>query len=274
MTENCPYEISSLLKIAIEAAQEAGAILRNGFGTSFQIRLKSGKQNVVTEYDQRAEESIIKYLSTHSPDHTFLGEETGLSSLNPRDENILWIIDPIDGTTNFAHQIPLFCVSIAAKWKGKTLCGVVYQPLTNELFYASIGGGAFLNGNKIQVTQVNEIEKAVIATGFPHEEDSNYAIYMNHLYSLLKFSPSIRDMGSAALHLAYVASGSFDAFWIPRVYLWDVAAGQLIVEEAGGRVTHWTGAPISNHELLTSFDLLCTNGHILQKEFLKIIKQS
>ncbi len=244
-----------LLEVAIEAAEKAGALLRQGLGTNFKISNKSGKHNLVTEYDLAAEKAIIETISTHFPTHGFLAEESGQGKKG----DILWIIDPLDGTVNFAHGIPVFSVSIAATQGEEILCGVVYQPITNELFTAEKGKGAYLNGHRLHVTETTDINAAFLATGFPYNVDKNPLHCIDTFSHMTKKGIPIRRLGSAAIDLAYVAAGRFDAYWEVSLQPWDLAGGKLLVEEAGGRVTDYSGNP---RPLLGTGPVLATNGHL------------
>lgn len=246
--------------VAIQAALQAGEILRRGFGSSFQISSKPGRHNLVTEYDNAAEQAIISLIRSHYPDHGFLAEESGPTG--NASSSVLWIIDPLDGTVNFAHQIPMFSVSIAAAVDEQVVCGVVYQPMLNELFVAEIGKGAYLNGTKIHVTDNKTFDEIITATGFPYNVEENPHHCIDIFTRMLKQGIPIRRLGSAAIDLAYVAAGRFDAYWEVMLYPWDAAAGKLLVEEAGGRVTHFDGSP---RKMTSKETLLATNGHLHQK---------
>ena len=246
-----------LIFVAIQAALKAGNIVRKGFGTSYQIFSKEGKQNLVTEYDHASEKAIISLIQTHFPDHGFLAEESGLSSQKP--SSVLWVIDPLDGTVNFAHHIPVFCIRIAAVKDNEILCGVIYNPLLDELFIAAKDKGAYLNGTKLQVSQKQDLENAVLATGFPYNVDQDPLQCIETFAEMTRLGVPIRRLGSAALDLAYVAAGRFDAYWEVSLRPWDLAAGKLLVEEAGGCVTHYDG---SFHELFCDTTVLATNSYL------------
>lgn len=226
---------SRLTNVAILAAQQAGEVLKKAFSSSYSSTSKGGKHNLVTEYDQKVEDLIIKFIRKHFPDHGFLGEEGG--STGETSQGVQWLIDPIDGTVNFAHNIPVFSVSIAASFQGNPLSGVVYNPMTNELFVAEKGLGAYLNGIPIKVTKTPILADAILATGFPYNVNENPLRCIDHFVSFAKLGVPIRRLGSAALDLAYVASGRFDGFWEVSLHPWDFAAGKLLVEEAGGKIT-------------------------------------
>jgi myo-inositol-1(or 4)-monophosphatase len=247
---------SRLTLVAIDAALGAGEILRQGFGTHFKISSKEGKHNLVTEYDYKAEKYIIDMLRQSFPDSRFLAEESGATGI---EEGLLWIIDPLDGTVNFAHHIPIFSVSIALEKKGEILSGVIYQPLQNELFVAEKEKGAFLNGNPIHVSSVLSIEQSILATGFPYNLSENPFHCIDHFIDIVKLGIPIRRLGSAAIDLAYTAAGYFEGFFEVGLSPWDCAAGVLLIEEAGGKVTHWDKKPFSVH---SKKPIIATNGHI------------
>lgn len=244
-----------MLNVAIEAAQKAGALLRQGLGTTFQISQKSGKHNLVTEYDHAAEKAIIETILGHFPSHGILAEESGPAKKG----DILWIIDPLDGTVNFAHGIPVFSVSIAATQGEEILCSVVYQPITEELFTAEKGKGAHLNGEQLRVSTISDLNQAFLATGFPYNVDQNPLHCIDTFSHMTKKGIPIRRLGSAAIDLAYVAAGRFDAYWEVSLEPWDLAGGKLLVEEAGGKVTDYQGRPRSP---LARGPVLATNGHL------------
>lgn len=249
--------LSHVTLIAIEAALLAGETLRQGFGTQFSISSKEGRHNLVTEYDHRSEKLIIDFLKQHIPNSHFLAEESGATGQEKAD--LLWIIDPLDGTVNFAHQIPVFAVSIAARREGKVISGVVYQPITHELFVAEIGKGAFLNGQKLRVSEVRNIEMAILAVGFPYDLAKNPGRCIDHFVDILKLGIPIRRLGAAAIDLAYTAAGRFEGFFEVKLAPWDIAAGKLLVEEAGGEVTQWDKNPL---DIASQKPVLATNGHI------------
>lgn len=259
------HDKSALTLVATLAAQAAGKLLRSGFGTSYEISSKPGRQNLVTEYDKKAEALIIEMIRSQFPSHNFLAEESGASKTQKGE--VLWVIDPLDGTVNFAHNIPLFAVSIAATAGKEILSGVIYQPMTDELFIAEKGKGAYLNGQKLQVSATTNIEMAILATGFPYNVDENPLGCIDTFTSLVRLGIPIRRFGAAAIDLAYVAAGRFDAYWEVLLHPWDMAAGKLLIEEAGGRVTHYDG---SDHKIFDHSTLLASNG-ILHPTMLKAL---
>lgn len=256
---------SPLTMTAIQAAIKAGKILIKGFGTSYEITSKPGRQNFVTEYDKASEACIISFIQDHYPTHNFLAEESGFNKRS-EEENILWIIDPLDGTTNFAHHIPIFTISIAAYYQNKGLCGIVYQPITQELFIAEKGKGAYLNDNRLHVSQIKRIEDALIIASLPYDITSIPLFNLEKMTQITQQGAVLRNLGSAALALAYIAAGKADAFWMYNLYPWDLAAGQLLIEEAGGILSHY-GAPLSFH---SPVNLLASNQSLHEhlKQFL------
>lgn len=262
---------SPLAFIAIQAALKAGSLLYKGFGTTFKIETKSHAQDLVTEFDQAAEALIIDYIASRFPDHHFLAEESAhrqkCSQHPPKDRGeasphcVRWIIDPLDGTMNFAHGLPLFAVSIAAVVDNVVEVGVIYVPMTQELFMAQRGYGAYLNGMPLQVSKGDNLSLATSSTAIPHANDRAQALHIKRLESLFKIGCSVRILGSAAISLAYVAAGRFDFFWAYRLQPWDVAAGQLLVEEAGGSILRFDGA---KHDLNDPHNILAATPSLVE----------
>jgi myo-inositol-1(or 4)-monophosphatase len=255
-----PIMFEEYTQIAIETAKRAGKILLEGFGTSFKISSKEGKNNLVTDYDNRSEEFIINSLFKKFPDFSFLAEESG-SSNNVHSDGYLWVIDPLDGTVNYAHNLPIFSVSIALIKNREILCGIIYNPVLDELFVAEKNKGSFLNSEPIKVSNCNKLDNSFLVTGFPYNIDSNPGHCVDQFVQMLKRGIPVRRLGSAALDLAYVAAGRFDGFWEINLNPWDVAAGVLLVHEAGGLVTQY------NLDTYWIFDnnILATNG-LIHKE--------
>ncbi len=247
---------SHITLIACEAALQAGEVLRRGYRTDFAISVKEGRHNLVTEFDHLAEKTIISFLKQNVPDSSFLAEESGETG---KKSDYLWIIDPLDGTVNFAHQIPIFSVSIAVEFKGNILSGVIYQPITHELFVAERGKGAFLNGDPISVSKTSDTSQSMLATGFPYNLHENPFHCIDHFVDILRCGIPIRRLGSAAIDLAYTAAGRLDGFFEIGLAPWDCAAGILLIEEAGGKVTSWDGKPF---HLRPKLPILATNGKI------------
>jgi myo-inositol-1(or 4)-monophosphatase len=230
-----------MLNFAINTAREAGKIIAEKYGRNVQIKNK-GVIDLVTEADLAAEQLIIERISSYYPRHAILAEESGKSV---HQSEFKWLIDPLDGTTNFAHGYPCFCVSIALEHEGVLKIGVVYDPLRDELFAAERGEGATLNNKKIRVSETDKIERSLLCTGFPYNIRERGAAFVNHFINFLMTAQAVRRDGSAALDLAYVACGRFDGFWEDGLNPWDMAAGILLIEEAGGLVTSFDGSPVN-----------------------------
>lgn len=244
------------LTLAIQTALAAGAMLEKKFGTVLEISSKEGNHNLVTECDKAAEEMIITTIHKKFPGHAILAEESGASTHR---NDITWVIDPLDGTVNFAHGVPVFAVSIGVAIEETLSCGVVYQPITKELFFAQKGQGSFLNGKALQVTQTAQLTQAFLATGFPYNVNEDPLNCIEVFAKLTRLGLPIRRLGSAALDLSYVAAGRFDAYWEASLYPWDFAAGKLIVEEAGGKVTNYQDQPLAWN---ARTPILSSNGHL------------
>ena len=222
-----------MLTIAVRAARKAGSIInRAALAGGLNVRSKRAK-DYVTQVDQAAEEAIIDVVRKAYPEHGFLAEESGASAA---DAEYVWIIDPIDGTTNFIHGFPQYCTSIGVRHRGALTHAVVYDPVANELFTASKGRGAFLNDRRIRVTPLTRLGEALVGTGFPFKELDRLDLYMRQLQKMMQTCSGVRRAGAAALDLAYVACGRLDAFWELGLMPWDMAAGALLIQEAGGLV--------------------------------------
>lgn len=254
---------AELLVVAIEAALAAGNLLRQGFGTSFDIETKSTRHNLVTSYDKAAERLILSMISQRFTSHRFLGEEGGDQG-DPQSSTV-WIIDPLDGTGNFAASIPIFSVSIAAAIDNTVVCGVVYQPMSQELFFAEQGKGSFLNGKPLRVSETKKLDDAFVATGFPYTVADDPKGCIETFARMARRGLPIRRLGSAALDLAYLAAGRFDAYWEAILQPWDFAAGALLVKEAEGLITDYEGKALSP---MISTSVAASNGH-LHPELLK-----
>jgi myo-inositol-1(or 4)-monophosphatase len=224
-----------MLNIAVRAARRAGSIINraalNG-GAALNVRSKR-VNDFVTQIDQAAEEAIIETVRKAYPDHGFLAEESGKTG--PEAECV-WIIDPLDGTTNFIHGFPQYCVSIGVQQRGTPVHAVVYDPVKNELFTASKGRGAYLNDRRIRVSKATRLTEALVGTGFPFKELTRLELYTRQLSTMMRGTAGVRRAGAAALDLAYVACGRLDAFWELGLSPWDMAAGALLIQEAGGLV--------------------------------------
>jgi myo-inositol-1(or 4)-monophosphatase len=242
LDERCPDQnLRRLVTAACRAALTAGFMLRDLYGKPHEITMK-GEINLVTEADVAAETAITASLGEDTPEIAILAEESADDEIK-EPAAITWIVDPLDGTTNFAHGIPLFAVSIALLDKGQARVAAIYCPMQDELFCAWQGGGAWLNGKQIQVTETDFLVQALVATGFPYDIHAHLDRIMAQMRDILPKVRDIRRMGAAAVDLAYVACGRLDGFWEMDLKPWDTAAGWLLVEEAGGRVTDFAGKP-------------------------------
>lgn len=249
-------EPSQILALAERLAREAGAIQRERYETDFDVRTKSASIDLVTEVDHACEALIIAALSRERPGDAILAEEGGGEDTEGAPWR--WIIDPLDGTMNYAHGYPRFCVSIGVEQAGVPTVGVVHDPLLDETFTATRGGGARLNGRTIRVSEESRIGQALLATGFAYDVHRSEDDNVDHFARFVKRARGLRRDGSAALDLCYVAAGRFDGFWELKLHPWDVAAGSLIVEEAGGRISDFRGraTPPDGRQTVAS------NGHL------------
>jgi len=255
MPKNFAQERELFVEIATEAALAAGVVLQEHWGKVEAIEEKGRPGDLVTEVDKKAEEKILKILATRVPEHQILAEESGSIGLN---DKYLWAIDPLDGTTNYAHGYPVACVSVGLLMEGIPVVGAIYNPFRKELFTAAKGLGASCNGSPIQVSKVAKLNQSLLVTGFAYDrretQDNNYGefCYLTHL------TQGVRRSGSAALDLTDVAAGRLDGYWERGIKPWDVVAGVVIVEEAGGKVTAYEGSPLN----IESGRILATNGRL------------
>lgn len=242
------------LETAVEAARIAGRFQRYRFASLLNVTLK-GDKNLVTEVDQESERLIVEHLLAAFPDHNIVAEE---GEYRQGQAPFRWIIDPLDGTTNYTHGFPWFCVSIGLESAGELLAGVIYNPMHEELFTATKGGGAFLNGQRLHVSGRAPLQNSLLGTGFPYDCASDPANNFDNFIAFQKAARGIRRAGAAALDLAYVAAGRLDGFWELKLKPWDVAAGVLLVREAGGIVTTFDGSAydIFNDRILASNGLI------------------
>lgn len=230
-----------MLNVAIKAARSAGVIINRAALDVESLRVSKKMANdFVTEVDQASENTIIDTLLTAYPDHGILAEESGQTRGNPDSEHI-WIIDPLDGTTNFIHGFPFYCISIALQSKGRIEQAVVYDPTRNDLFTSTRGRGAFMNDRRLRVSKRLNLEECLISTGFPFRADDDFATYLQMASQVMKRTAGLRRPGAAALDLAYVAAGFTDGFFETGLHPWDMAAGSLLITEAGGLVGNFTG---------------------------------
>lgn len=249
-----------MLNVATRTARQAGDIIRRYSDKVESLRIHHKEENdFVTEVDRQAEHTIVSALRKSYPDHAILGEESGQHGDNQAEYQ--WIIDPLDGTTNFLHGIPHFAVSIALKQRGRLLLGVIYDPMKDEMFSAARGDGAMLNNRKIRVTDKTSLHNALLGTGIAFRKDQSLDLSLESMRVLLPDTAGVRRPGSAALDMAYVAAGRFDGFWEFGVKEWDIAAGALIVQEAGGLIGDAQGG--NTH--LQSGDVLAANPKIFRE---------
>jgi myo-inositol-1(or 4)-monophosphatase len=245
--------LPSYLEIGLDIAREAGALLTTYFDRRVAFELK-GEHDLVTEADRASERLVVARLLSHFPSHDIVAEEGGG---HMRGSEYRWYVDPLDGTTNFAHSFPVYNVTLALERAGELIAGVIYDPTRNEMFAAERGGGATLNGAPIHVSTAHRLQDTLVATGFPSRK-RHQNINIHFYYQLAMMTHGVRRAGAAAIDLAYVAAGRLDAFWEFNLNPWDVAAGILIVEEAGGRCSDMKGGPASLH----GPHLLADNGGI------------
>ena len=249
-------ELARIRTLAERLAREAGAIQRERYETVLDVRTKSASIDLVTEVDHACEARIVGALERERPGDAILAEEGGGDDL--ADAEWRWVIDPLDGTMNYAHGYPRFCVSIGVQRRGEPAVGVVYDPLLDELFAATSGEGATVNGRPIRVSDERDLSRALLATGFAYDVHRSREDNLDHFARFVKRARGLRRDGSAALDLCYVAAGRFDGFWELKLHPWDVAAGNLIVDEAGGRTSDLSGGAPSGDGRET----LATNGHL------------
>lgn len=250
---------SNYTQNCIQIIKEAGSKLKDGFHKDFEVFSKSKLNDLVTEYDFISENVIISRLQELYPEHNILSEESDLTiNLNNNNTDYLWIIDPLDGTVNFANRLPIFSVSIALAYKNEIITGAVFNPITGELFFSEKGKGAFLNNNEIKVSNCSNINKSFLVTGFPYNVSENPKNCLETFSRIVGSGIPVRRLGSAALDLCYVATGRFDGFWEVELKPWDMAAGNLILTEAGGKVSNYKGEQIT----LNADSIIATNSKI------------
>jgi len=242
------------LKVAVEAALAAGRIQKERAGNIGEIHYK-GEINLVTEVDLLCEKEVIGHIQKAFPSHAFLAEESGATE---GDADHLWIIDPLDGTVNYAHGYPCYCVSVGYQCKGEVVVGVVYNPCLDELFVAEKGQGATLNGKPISVSPTPALKQSLLATSFAYDINESSNNNLDHFQNFIKACQAIRRPGSAAMDLCYTAMGRFEGFWELKLHPWDYAAGWLMIEEVGGQVTRFDGSPFQ----MGDRSILASNGHI------------
>jgi len=257
--------MKELLELAITIARDAGSLQRERFAEPRQIETKSSAIDLVTDVDRASDQLVIEYISSSRPDDEILIEETGTHEGR---SGVRWIVDPLDGTTNYAHGFPHYAVSIAIEHEGVTKLAVIYDPMKDELFTAQRGSGASLNGKPIAVSQAKELERALLATGFAYDVHQAEVDNLEYFARFIKRAQAVRRAGSAALDLAYVACGRFDGFWELELHPWDVAAGLLLVAEAGGRSSDLEGGPVP----ASGNRCVASNGH-LHDTLLEVLRE-
>jgi len=256
--------METYLNVAVEIAREAGSLLLQHFRQPLKITYKR-RSDLVTEADRKSEALIVERLRSHFPDHAIVAEEGGGQKTG---SDYCWYVDPLDGTTNFAHGFPIFCVTLGLARRGELVVGVVYDPTRDELFTVERGAGAFLNGERLHVSSIESLAESLVATGFPPfapNHDLNVQLY----FRFTQLTHGIRRAGSAALDLCSVASGRYDGFWELKLYPWDKAAGSLLVTEAGGRVSGITGQPFN----LLGDDVFVSNG-LIHDQMLRVFGET
>ena len=258
--------VTLLLETAIHAARQAGKVLSRYTRTGFRVENKSAI-DLVTEADHAAEQCVIDVILASYPDHAFLAEERG--RIGQSQSPYVWIIDPLDGTTNFVHGFPTYCVSIGLEYKKQCVLGVVYDPTRDELFSATRGGGAQVNDQPLHVSQTAQLDQALLVTGFAYNIRETPNNNLDHFARFALRVQGLRRTGSAALDLCYVAAGRFDGFWEVKLNPWDMAAGVVILREAGGKVTDFCG---QSHSLYGQ-ELVASNGH-LHDSMISVIRES
>ncbi len=254
-----------ILSLAIEAAKHAGIFLKENIDNITTIEEKSTEINLVTDIDKRSEAMIIGMIKDRFPDHEIIAEESGASTGT---SDYRWIVDPLDGTTNYTHGLPLFCVSIGVEYKGEMIAGAIYDPMRDELFSAEKGSGAFLNGKPIQVSTEARLIRSLLITGFPYNIHENPNHALEHFNNFTYEAQAIRRLGSAAIDMAYVACGRAEGFWEVHLHPWDMAAAIVIIREAGGMVTDFSGNPMNVY----TPNIVASNGKV-HAELLRILSK-
>ncbi len=255
----------SLLAGAVEAAFQAGKVIRKHFTRKLIVREK-GKLGLVTNADVEAEETALRVLQKCEPTFALLTEETHSKGVMLKGQRGMWIVDPLDGTTNFVHRFPMFCVTIAAQIGTRVEVAVTYHPILDELYTAIRGQGAYMNGVRMHVSKTTKLHDALFSTGFAYRQRDLLSTEMSSFEKVSRASRAVRRPGSAALDLAYTARGVFDGFWERHLSPWDVAAGSLLVQEAGGKVTDFSGGKFDHHGV----EVVATNGK-LHKPIIRLI---
>ncbi|MCL1972829.1 MAG: inositol monophosphatase [Endomicrobia bacterium] len=255
---------SKYTKTALAAAQAGAKVLLRYRNKNLNIEYKS-ETDPVSQADRNAQKAIIKVIKSVFPEHGILAEEDGV---NETKNDFCWIIDPLDGTVNFVHGVPIFCVSIGLKYKNEIISGVIHSPEIKEVFAAEKGKGAYLNGKKIRVSRIKDLIRSLAVTGFPYYVREKNGRVIKNFTNIMKQTQGMRRLGSAALDLAYVACGRFEFFWEEGLKSWDIAAGVLIVKEAGGTVSDYKGSK----DFISKDTLLASNNNIIHKKVLRVLE--
>lgn len=255
-----------MINKTIDIVKEAGEIIKEGFSREVKIELKTDEGNLVTEIDRKSEEVILNFIKKEYPSHSIIAEESGAKQGN---SEYRWIVDPLDGTTNFAHKLPIFGVSIGVQKNNETIIGIIYDVMRDVIYLAEKGAGAYENNKQIYVSKNNKLLKSVLVTGFPYDIKENSKKAIKLFGSFLTKTRAVRRLGSAALDFCYVASGTFDGFWETNLAPWDVCAGILIVEEAGGKVSNFKNEKLD----IFSNQYLATNG-LVHDRMIRIINDN
>lgn len=258
-------DLDHLAHIGCQAAWEAGSFLKSQLGRHGRIHYK-GPTSLVTKVDRRSEDLIYAIIHQAFPEHAFLGEER-IRKEQP--SPFRWFVDPLDGTTNYIHGMPLFSVSIALEHEGVLILGIVYDPMREEMFLGKLGGGSSLNGRPMRVSRVRRLQASLLSTGFPERFRHNPKPFLRRFEAFQKQTHAVRRLGSAALNLAYVAAGWLDGFWEEDIHPWDLAAGMVLIQEAGGETTDFTGAAM--HPF--SKQMVASNGRI-HRQMLTVLGQT
>lgn len=256
--------MKELNDFAINLARDAGNLLKEKFNSKHEVHYK-GEINLVTEADKMSEDLIIAAINSSFPDHGILSEESPAQNSSAK---LRWIIDPLDGTTNYAHGYPVFCVSIALENEGVIVLGVIYDPLREDMFVAVRGSGAYLNGKKLKVSPTATLSRSLLATGFPYDIRMSKDNNLNYFNLMAVEAQAIRRAGAAALDIAYLAAGRFDGFWELKLMPWDVAAGCLMVEESGGVISDMSGGQWD----ISSPNVLVSNG-LIHEQMISVFKR-
>lgn len=249
----------------ISIAKEAGEIIRDGFGKNFSIEFKTNESNLLTEIDKKSEKIIKEFIIKEYPTHSILAEESGETN---KVSEYKWVVDPLDGTTNFAHGLPIFAVSIGLQKNNQTIAGVVYDVMQDFCYSAELGSGSYCNNTKLSVSKTELLQRSLLVTGFPYNIYDNPDNAFELFIEFLKSSRGMRRLGSAAIDFCYIAKGVFDGYWEVNLQPWDICAGKLIVEEAGGIVSGFKGEKIN----INSKRILTSNG-LIHNSMIEIINK-